>query len=295
MSRFPAVDPRQGATENRFGIVKYANATEAADANNDSTALSPKRLQNAPAATTSRSGVVELATDAETLALSATDKVVTPSNLAALNASETQEGIGEIATDAEAIAKTESGNKFLVPSNLAALGSSATFAGLIEIATDAEAQAKSDSGRAVVPANLAASGFVQWADVTITATEIKALATTAKELVAAPAAGSAHLFLGAVFKLNYGSEVFTEAGDNLGIKYTDASGVQVSDTIECTGFIDQSADTQTNAVPVKDAIVASASAEAQALVLDNLGNNFGGNASDDSTITCRVYYVTQAL
>jgi len=164
-----------------------------------------------------------------------------------------------------------------------------------QTATDAEAIAKTSIVNFVTPSNLAASGFLQYADVTITAAEIKNLATTPIELVAAPAAGSSHMFLGAMLKLNYGSEVFAEAGDNLGIKYTDASGVQVSDTVEMTGFIDQSADTITNAVPIKDAIVAAVSAEAQALVLDNLNANITGNASNDSTVTVRVYYATQAL
>jgi len=166
--------------------------------------------------------------------------------------------------------------------------------GKVELSTDAEAQGKSGS-TVITASNLAASGFLQWADVTITAAEVKALATTPIELVAAPAAGSFHQFIGAVFKLNYGSEVFAEAGDNLGVKYTDASGVQVSSTIETTGWIDQSADTITNAIAAQDAIVAATSAEAQALVLDNLGSNITGNASNDSTVTVRTYYVTQAL
>jgi hypothetical protein len=167
--------------------------------------------------------------------------------------------------------------------------------GTLETATDAEALAKSSTAVALTPSNLAASGFLQYADVTITAAEVKALATTPIELVAAPAAGSAHQFMGAIFKLNYGSEVFAEAGDNLGVKYTNAAGVQVSSTVETTGFIDQSADTQTNAIPAQDAIVASSAAEAQALVLDNLNANITGNASNDSTVTVRTYYVTQAL
>lgn len=171
----------------------------------------------------------------------------------------------------------------------------ATVSGRVELATDAEAVAKSDATRALTPANMAASGFLQYADVTLTAAEVKALATTPIELVAAPAAGSAHLFMGASLKLVYGSEVFAESGDNLGIKYTNAAGVQVCTTIECTGFIDQSADTYTNAVPKADVIVAASAAEAAALVLDNLGSNFTGNASDDSTLEIRTYYVTQAL
>lgn len=144
-------------------------------------------------------------------------------------------------------------------------------------------------------ADTAASQSMKYADVTLTSTEIKALATTPIELVAAPAAGASLLFMGALFKLNYGSNVFTEGGDNLGIKFTNAAGFQVSNTIETTGFIDQSADTQTNAIPAADAIVASASAEAAALVLDNLGSNIAGNAADDSTLTVRTYYLVQSL
>lgn len=168
--------------------------------------------------------------------------------------------------------------------------------GTLETATDAEAQAMTSTAVALTPSNLAASGFLQWADVSLTATEIKALATTPIELVAAPAAGSAILFMGASLKLVYGgNNAFTESGDNLGIKYTDASGVQVCTTIECTGFIDQTADTYTNAVPSADNIVAASAAEAAALVLDNLGNNFAGNAADDNTLEIRTYYLVQAL
>lgn len=131
----------------------------------------------------------------------------------------------------------------------------------------------------------------QSASVTMTATEVKALATTPITLVAAPGAGKVIHFLGAQLKLDYGgSNAFTEAGDNLGIKYTDASGVQVCTTIECTGFIDQTADTYTNAVPSADAIVAATGNENQALVLDNLGSNFAGNAADDNALIVSVLY-----
>lgn len=78
----------------------------------------------APAASTTEAGLTAYATDGETLALAATNKAITPSNLAALNATTTQEGLGEIATDAEAQAESVSTNKFLVPSNLAALRAS---------------------------------------------------------------------------------------------------------------------------------------------------------------------------
>lgn len=71
------------------------------------------------------------------------------------DATTTQRGVLETATDAEAIAKAAT-NKILTPSNLAALGSSATFAGLIEIATNAEAIAGASGTLAIVPSSLAA-------------------------------------------------------------------------------------------------------------------------------------------
>lgn len=227
MSKLPSSNPAQSASENRYGIVRFATQTEASAGTANDLVVSPARLD------------------------AAVDALIAPA--------------------------------------------STTVAGKIEIATNPEAVAKSESEKAIVPSNLAASGFLQYADVTITASQIKALATTPIALVAAPPAGSAHLFMGAMFKLNYGSEVFAESGDNLGIKYTNASGVQVSVTIETTGFIDQSFDTITNAIPVINTIVAATGAEAQALVLDNLNANITGNASDDSTVTVRTYYVTQAL
>lgn len=132
-----------------------------------------------------------------------------------------------------------------------------------------------------------AEDTVQYAEVTVSTAELLALATTPKTLVAAPGADKVIWFLGAQFILDYNTTQYTEAGDNLGVKYTNASGVQVSDTVEMTGFIDQAADTVTNAVPVKDAIVAASGAVNQALVLDNLGSNF---AAGDSPVYVKVHY-----
>jgi hypothetical protein len=56
------------------------------------------------AATTAATGVVELATDAETLTGTDTARALTPSNLTARTATETRTGIVELATEAEAIA-----------------------------------------------------------------------------------------------------------------------------------------------------------------------------------------------
>lgn len=135
-------------------------------------------------------------------------------------------------------------------------------------------------------------GVPRIAEVTLTSTEVKALAATQQTLVAAPGAGKAIMFLGASLKLNYGgTNAFTESSVTLGIKYTDDSGVQVSSTIEATGFIDQTADTFTSAIPAADAIVAASAAENQALVLDNLGGSeIAGNAADDNTLAISVVY-----
>ena len=72
-------------------------------------------------ATTSIKGIVELATDAETQALSSTTLVITPSNLGALNASTTQKGLTAFATAAEVTAGTST-TKAITPQALATSG-----------------------------------------------------------------------------------------------------------------------------------------------------------------------------
>lgn len=133
----------------------------------------------------------------------------------------------------------------------------------------------------------------QYAEVTITAAQIAALRATPKTLVAAPGAGKVLEFISAALILDYTTPGFTESGLNLGVKYTDGSGVQVSQTIECTGFIDQVADTATSALAKIDAIVAKAGCENKALVLHNLGGSeFGG--SGGSSIRVKVVYRTHS-
>jgi len=73
------------------------------------------------------------------------------------DATTVQRGILETSTNAEAQAKAAQ-DKILTPSNLAALGSSTTFAGLVELATDAETIAGVSTTLAVTPAGLAAVG-----------------------------------------------------------------------------------------------------------------------------------------
>lgn len=171
-------------------------------------------------------------------------------------------------------------------------------AGLSQMGTTTQMTAGTRTDRSVsvaalatrMTAILATEGRTQYADVTLTSAQIKLLATTQISLVAAPGASKVLKFMGAVLKLNYGTNVFTETDDNMTIKYVDDSGAAVSQAIECTGFIDQTADTYTTAEPKIDAIVAASAMENKALVMDNINDNFAGNAAGDNTITIRTFY-----
>lgn len=127
--------------------------------------------------------------------------------------------------------------------------------------------------------------------VSLTAAQIKVLRATPFELVAAQGAGTMIEFVAAVLKLNAGSEVLSETDANLVVEYDDGSGIAVSQVVECGGFIDQAADTQTNAKTSLDAIAASSAAENKNLVLFNDGaGEFAGNASDDATLDVHITY-----
>lgn len=151
-----------------------------------------------------------------------------------------------------------------------------------------------ESGSTVDLADAAVSmpqGIPQFAEVSLTNAEIKALRSTPKTLVAAPGAGLALVFHSAVLILDAGTNAITESADNLAVKYENGSGDAVSDTIETTGFIDQTSDQLTVAVAIKDPIVAKAVAENKPLVLHNTGDGeLAGNAAADATLRVKVWY-----
>lgn len=72
-----------------------------------------------PPATTDIKGVVELATDAETIAGKDAERVVTPAGLKALTSTDARRGLIEIATDAEVFAGADNA-RALTPKNLLA-------------------------------------------------------------------------------------------------------------------------------------------------------------------------------
>lgn len=127
--------------------------------------------------------------------------------------------------------------------------------------------------------------------VTVTNAQLKALAGTPKTLVTAKGSNRFVEFVGAILRLNAGTNVLTESADNLVIRYTDGSGTIVSETIEMTGFVDQASDMATIAIPKLDVIVSEANCVNKPLVLHNSGSgDFAGNAAADATLEVTIMY-----
>jgi hypothetical protein len=124
------------------------------------------------------------------------------------------------------------------------------------------------------------------ADVIVSSAELLALNATPKELVAAPGAGYALILDSAILFLDYATTDYAgiAAGEDLTIKYTDASGA-VQATIETTGFLDASADATRWVRQVTTA--AFTPADNAALVLHLL---VGEIITGDSPLKVRVFY-----
>jgi len=137
-------------------------------------------------------------------------------------------------------------------------------------------------GEAVVELN--AYGRVRKALVKITAAQLKLLATTQIELIAAPGADRVNQVLAIQMILDYGSEVLAEpsAPDDLEVVYDAAGGTSIADVIG--DFIINSADTIAQP-QIKDIAGAAVTTMVnKAVVLDNNGANYTGNASNDTVL-----------
>ncbi len=151
-------------------------------------------------------------------------------------------------------------------------------------------------GKVVVP-NLNQGGAdFKYTDVLVSNVEIKRLRATPKTLIPAPGAGKLLEFCSAVLHFDAGADSLTESTANLAIKYQGAAGVQVSQTIESTGFLDQTADTVTSGLPKVDPITLRAASENQPLVLHNLGAaEISGNVAGDAVLRVKVAYRVHSL
>ncbi|MBA7699325.1 hypothetical protein ES703_108019 [subsurface metagenome] len=109
---------------------------------------------------------------------------------------------------------------------------------------------------------------VKYALVEISADDIKALYTTAKELVATPGAGYVLEFISIVLTYEYGTIVYdlTSCTD-LEVRITNKSGSAVSTTQAVAGMLDQSSD-QIRALDKLEASVTPVDAAPLCLALD---------------------------
>lgn len=136
----------------------------------------------------------------------------------------------------------------------------------------------------------AADSFIYTDTVEISNAELKDLVANPKTLVASPGANKFVELVNAVLILDYGSEVLTvNAGDNLVIQYN-TSGQDATAAIETDGFLTAAADTVCFVNAAGIATVPAANVVDKALELFNVGVDFGGNASADTTLTVKVSY-----
>lgn len=126
-------------------------------------------------------------------------------------------------------------------------------------------------------------------DITLTSAQIKSLAASPVTLVA----GIPNAIIKpitAVLTMEYGgSNVFTEAGQSVGLFYNNAAGLIATDLTAGTGFIDAAASSY---LALKDGGVAGLKAAAAGLplVISQNGAEWAGNAAGDNTLVVRVFY-----
>jgi hypothetical protein len=120
--------------------------------------------------------------------------------------------------------------------------------------------------------------------IVLTAAKVNALRATPIVLMAAQGTGRLVQLFSSVLEIVPGSVAWTESADNLVVRYTDGSGVIVSQTIEMTSFITRTARGFTSIQPVVDGIVAHDGALNKPLVLHNSGDGEFGNSGNGQLI-----------
>lgn len=141
----------------------------------------------------------------------------------------------------------------------------------------------------IVDGRIADRSAIQYAEVEISAGAIKALYTTAKELVAAQGAGKVLEFISLMLAYDYGTVVYTiGSATNLEVKITDKTGAAVSTAQAVTGMIDQATD-QLRTLDKLEASVTPVVNAPLCLALDGANPTAG-----DGTIHAKVAYRVHA-
>lgn len=131
--------------------------------------------------------------------------------------------------------------------------------------------------------------LIQYAQTTLTNTNMLALRATPITVVSAPGTGKILEFISACLIFDYVG-AYTETADNMAIRYDTTTGVIVSDAIEATGFVDATADTITFARKAVDGIVAATAGVNKALVLHNTGDGEYGGGNAANAVRIKVSY-----
>lgn len=142
-------------------------------------------------------------------------------------------------------------------------------------------------------------GILQTISVTLTAAQIRSLATVPVTIVPAPGVGAIIITYFVSQKFNYGGTNPFIAGGNINLSYYDGvAAYQIVNNITPDALITAAA---TQYFPGDLANAAGlyftpAHIEDLPVVVENLGGaNYTGNAADDNTLTVNVQYVVQLL
>jgi hypothetical protein len=135
------------------------------------------------------------------------------------------------------------------------------------------------------------SGYTDsaYADVTITSAQLLALNATPISIIAAPGAGKAIIPLGVIaYKAAGTAYSGIAAGEDLVLKYTNASGAECSPQIETTGFLDQTTAQTRFVAGIGTSLTTNITPVANAAIVAHL--LVGEITTGDSDLKLRVFY-----
>lgn len=129
---------------------------------------------------------------------------------------------------------------------------------------------------------------IQYAEVSLSNTNMLALRATPITLVAAPGAGKMIEFIKAWAFFDWTAD-YSETADNMALLWG-AAGSAASETIEATGFVDAGADKAIEVAPRASAVIAKAAIDNKALVIHNTGDGEYGGGNAANVIRVKVAY-----